>query len=136
MKTLNVTAGVPLWQAAMVFTFLTLSQVKVSYIPKFYQSPLKHLFSYYYTIFKLILFQYDTSLSNNNFVVLLISVVNVDFSLKSRHLWRHGYTRLVIIVSILCSYFTLILKSIEPTYVLLNVPLHIMHTHLLLIHGL
>ena len=41
------------------------SQVKVSYIPRFYRSPLKHLFSYYYTIFKLILFQYDTFLSNN-----------------------------------------------------------------------
>ena len=44
---------------------ISLSQVKVSYIPKFYRFPVKHLFSYYYTIFKLILFQYDTSLSNN-----------------------------------------------------------------------
>ena len=44
---------------------IPLSHVKVSYIPRFYQSPLKHFFSYYYTIFKLILFQYDTSLSNN-----------------------------------------------------------------------
>ena len=42
-----------------------LSQVKVSYIPKFYRSPLKHFFSYYYTIFKLILLQYDSSLSKN-----------------------------------------------------------------------
>ena len=46
-------------------TMIPLSQVKVSYIPRFYRSPLKHLSSYYYTIFKLILFQYDTSLSNN-----------------------------------------------------------------------
>ena len=44
---------------------IPLSQVKVSSIPRFYRSPLKHLFSYYYTIFKLILFQYDTSLPNN-----------------------------------------------------------------------
>ena len=44
---------------------IPLSQVKVSYIPRFYRSPLKHFFSYYYTIFKVILFQYDTSLSNN-----------------------------------------------------------------------
>ena len=44
---------------------IPLSQVKVSYIPRFYRSPVKSLFSYYYTIFKLILFQYDTSLSNN-----------------------------------------------------------------------
>ena len=44
---------------------ITLSQGKVSCIPIFYRSPLKHFFSYYYTIFKLILFQYDTSLSNN-----------------------------------------------------------------------
>ena len=42
-----------------------MSEVKVSYIPRFYRSPLKHLFSYYYAIFKLISFQYDTSLSNN-----------------------------------------------------------------------
>ena len=42
---------------------IPLSQVKVSYIPRFYRC--KHFFSYYYTIFKLILFQYDTSLSNN-----------------------------------------------------------------------
>ena len=62
-----------------------LSQVKVSYIPRFYRSPLKHFLSYYYTIFKLILFQYDTSLSNN-FVILLISVVNVNLFLNSRHL--------------------------------------------------
>ena len=41
---------------------IPLSQV---YIPRFYRSPLKHSFSYYYTIFKLTLFQYDTSLSNN-----------------------------------------------------------------------
>ena len=34
-----------------------------SYILIFYHSPLKHLFCYYYTIFKLILFQYDISLS-------------------------------------------------------------------------
>ena len=40
-----------------------LSQVKVSYIPRFHRS--KHFFSYYYRIFKLILFQNDTSLSNN-----------------------------------------------------------------------
>ena len=44
---------------------IPLIQVKVSYIPRFYRLPLKHFFSYYYTIFKLILFQYDTSLSNN-----------------------------------------------------------------------
>ena len=44
---------------------IPLSQVKVSYIPRFYQPPLKHFFSYYYWIFKLILFQYDTSLSSN-----------------------------------------------------------------------
>ena len=44
---------------------IPVSQVFVSYIPRFYRSPLKHFFSYYYTIFKLILFQYDTSLSNN-----------------------------------------------------------------------
>ena len=41
---------------------IPLSQVKVSYIPRFYR--FKHFFSYYYTIFKLILFQYNTSLSN------------------------------------------------------------------------
>ena len=38
---------------------IPLSKVKVSYIPRFYRSPLKHLFSFlnfYYTIFKLILF--------------------------------------------------------------------------------
>ena len=58
---------------------MPLSQVKVSYIPVFYRS--KHFFSYYYRIFKLILLQYDTSLT---FVVLLISVVNL-FS-NSRHL--------------------------------------------------
>ena len=47
-------------------SMIPLSQVKVSYIPRFYRSQLlKHSFSYYYTIFKLILFQYDTSLSNN-----------------------------------------------------------------------
>ena len=28
---------------------IPLSQVKVSYIPRFYRSPLKHFFSYYYT---------------------------------------------------------------------------------------
>ena len=44
---------------------IPLSQVKVSYIPRLYRSPLKHLFSYYYMIFKLILFQYNTSLSHN-----------------------------------------------------------------------
>ena len=44
---------------------IPLSQVKVSYIPRFYRSPLKHFFGYYFTIFKLILFQYDISLSNN-----------------------------------------------------------------------
>ena len=44
---------------------IPLSQVKVSYIARFYMSPLKHLFSYYHTIFKLILFQHDTSLLNN-----------------------------------------------------------------------
>ena len=44
---------------------ILLSQVNLSYIPRFYRYPLKHLFSYYYTIFKLILFQYNTSLSNN-----------------------------------------------------------------------
>ena len=44
---------------------IPLSQVKVSYMPRFYRSPLKHFFSYYYSIFKLNLFQYDTSLSNN-----------------------------------------------------------------------
>ena len=43
---------------------IPLSQVEVSYIPRFYRSPLKH-FSYYCAIFKLILFQNDTSLSNN-----------------------------------------------------------------------
>ena len=64
---------------------IPLSQVKVSYIPRFYRSLLKHLFSYYNTIFKLILFKYDTSLSNK-FVVLLISVVNVDLFLNCRHL--------------------------------------------------
>ena len=58
---------------------LPLSQVKVSYIPVFYR--FKHLFSYYYRIFKLILLQYDTSLT---FVVLLNSAVNL-FS-NSRHL--------------------------------------------------
>ena len=58
---------------------MPLSQVKVSYIPVFYRC--KHFFSYYYRIFKLILFQYDTSLT---FVVLLISAVNL-FS-NSRHL--------------------------------------------------
>ena len=44
---------------------IPLSQVKVSNIPRFYRSPLKHFFSYYNTIFKLILYRYDTSLSNN-----------------------------------------------------------------------
>ena len=29
---------------------IPLSQVKVSYIPRFYRSPLKHLFSYYCTL--------------------------------------------------------------------------------------
>ena len=53
---LNVTLNLPM---------IPLSQVKVSYIPRFYRPLLKHFFSYYYTIFKLILFQYDTSLSNN-----------------------------------------------------------------------
>ena len=43
---------------------------KVSYIPRFYWSPLKHLFSYCYTIFKIILFQYDTSLSNDFFGII------------------------------------------------------------------
>ena len=62
-----------------------LSQVKVSYIPRFYRSPLKHFFSYYYTILKLILFQYGTSLSIN-FCGLLISVVNVDLFLNNRQL--------------------------------------------------
>ena len=45
---------------------IPLSQVKISYMPKFYRSPLKNLFSYYYTIFKLFFFffffQCDTSL--------------------------------------------------------------------------
>ena len=49
---------------------IPLSQVKLSYIPRFNQSPLKHFFSYYYTIFKLILFQYDTSLSNNFYGII------------------------------------------------------------------
>ena len=36
------------------------------YIPRFYRSPLKHFFTYLLLYdFKLILFQYDTSLSNN-----------------------------------------------------------------------
>ena len=43
---------------------INLRQIKVSYIPRFYRSPLKHFFSYYYTTFKLILFQYDISLSD------------------------------------------------------------------------
>ena len=45
--------------------YLWVKSIKVSCIPRFYRSPLEHFFSYYYTIFKLILFQYDTSLSNN-----------------------------------------------------------------------
>ena len=45
-----------------IYLYVTLP---VSYIPRFFRLPLKHLFSYYYTIFKLILFQYDISLSNN-----------------------------------------------------------------------
>ena len=65
---------------------IPLSQVKVSYIHRFYQSPLKDLFSYYYTIFELIFFNYMTSLCQITFVVLLISVVNVDLFLNSCHL--------------------------------------------------
>ena len=34
---------------------IPLAQVKVSYIPRFYRSPLKHILGYYYAIFKLIL---------------------------------------------------------------------------------
>ena len=47
---------------------IPLSRVKVSYIPRFYRA--KHFFSYYYTIFKLIFFQYDTSLSNNFYGII------------------------------------------------------------------
>ena len=32
-----------------VLPIIALSQVKVSYIPRFYRSLLKHFFSYYYT---------------------------------------------------------------------------------------
>ena len=37
----------------------------IIYIPRFYRSPLKYFFSFHCTVFKLILLQYDTSLSNN-----------------------------------------------------------------------
>ena len=51
---------------------IPLSQVKVSqyYRPRFYRSPLKDLFSYYCKIFKLILFQYDTSLLDNFYGII------------------------------------------------------------------
>ena len=50
-----------------------LCQVKISYIPRFYWSALKHLFSYCYTIVTLFFFQYDTSLSNN-----FCSIIEID----------------------------------------------------------
>ena len=41
------------------------SQSSYAYLPRFYRSPLKHFFTYYNAIFKLILFHYDTYLSYN-----------------------------------------------------------------------
>ena len=66
---------------------IPLSQLKLSYIDSYldFIGPNISLVITIATIFKLILFQYDTSLT---FVVLLISVVNLF--LNSRHLWGTG----------------------------------------------
>ena len=48
-----------------------LCQVKISYIPRFYWSALKHLFSYCYTIVTLFFFFNMTPLCQITFVVLL-----------------------------------------------------------------
>ena len=73
-----------LWSVRNALPMMPLSQVKVSYIPRFYRSPLKHFLSYYYTIFKLIFF--------NMTPLCQITVVKEDLFLNSRHLWRHEYT--------------------------------------------
>ena len=73
---------------------------KYHYIPRFYRSLLEHLFSYYYTIFKLILLQYNTFLSNNFCgIVDQCGQHSLILKLNCRHLWQHGYTTMYFMAS-------------------------------------